>query len=524
MSDNNLKILNRKKRIETWVPLIVLTVVGLLIFLTENRDGGFVPGGFYSNVSVHGITVSKNLTNSDYLLFMFTSRELQNDKVVYDAYNRFPVFPFLLTGLLTYPFEHNFKLQIYIARQLMNVFFFLSLVMVFKLVDELVKNKYLALLVSLITFSSYYMLTYNNLIFNDIPTLLGFVVALYCVVRSQKVKLKISHILFYSLFPISLGWQPYAVYVTWFIIDTTESMFPKEKIPIMIKIRKVFRQKSFTITFLAIVWGVVILGVQLFNEWRIIGGSFANLPSVNSALWRSGINSALGHTQFTWLFDWFNYLPAQTHSITLMLIPFWPIFQIEPGINASIFIVVSFIIYILIKYLRNRNSINKIHLILIFSGIIWAITMKQFVAMHEFQSIFYIGFTVSLYLLIVSRINRQVWKLLSLNISVFFLINVALSNHLKTPNSGMNDIINQFQNICNQIPSNSKIYFDGNRQSAVKDTKYAIDFFLSDYWFTIKKDAVYAISENPEFEGEKLTSNSRFNLFKISNKDKILIP
>ena len=156
------------KQVNSWLPFILLTLVGICIFLTEKSDGGFVPGGFYSGVSVHGLTLSKNLMNSEHPLFIFAGRELQDGKIVYDAYNRFPVFPFLLTGLIINPFEYDLSLQIYLARQLMNIFFFLSIIVAFKLVTELVKNRYLAISVVLITFSSYYMLTYNNLLFNDI--------------------------------------------------------------------------------------------------------------------------------------------------------------------------------------------------------------------------------------------------------------------------------------------------------------------------------------------------------------------
>ena len=76
------------------------------------------------------MTLSKNLMKGDHLLFMYSKRELQNDKILYDAYNRFPVFPFLLTGVLTHPFEGDSALQVYIARQIMNIFFFLALVFV----------------------------------------------------------------------------------------------------------------------------------------------------------------------------------------------------------------------------------------------------------------------------------------------------------------------------------------------------------------------------------------------------------
>ena len=509
--EKKLSFRHINKRIGARLPFIILIFASMCILLTESYDDGFVPGGFYSGVSVHGITLAKNLLNSKHPFFMFAGKELHDGRRTYEAYNRFPVFPFLITGLCIRPFKNNLAFQVYIARQLMNIFFILSIFIAFKLVDIIVKNKYLAISVVLLAFSSYYMLTYNDFVFNDIQALLGFILALYCVVKSQQAKLKISHILFYSLFPVSLGWQPYAVFIAWFLADAID-LFLKKDINIKMKIAMLIKQQSFVILLIAVAWGILILGLQLFNEWRIVGGSFLSLPSVSSGLWRTGIASAKGHTQFTWLFKWSDYLPGQSHAILIMLIPFWPIFQVEPGLNASIFIIVSFIIYILIKYLKDRESINKIHFVLIFSGIFWTIPMKQFASMHEFQSIFYIGFVISAYILLLSRVNSKTLKILAVDIAVAFLITTAFSNHLKTPNLKMNDLITQFQSIRNKLPRNSKVYFDGKRHKTVE--KYAIDFLLTGYWFTQMKDADFVVSKNPDFNSKKLTDNTGFNLFK----------
>lgn len=452
---------------------------------------------------------------------MFTSKEYQDGKKVYEAYNRFPVFSFLLTGLLTHPFQSDPATEVYVARQLMNLFFFLSIIVVFRLVDELVKNTYLALSVSLITFSSYYMLTYNNMIFNDIPALLGFVVAIYGVISAQKKKLQTRHILFYSIFPICFGWQPYAVYVTWFLIDALEIMLKKDT-TFRSKFLNIFKQPSFIITGLAVTWGIFILGLQLLNEWRIVGGSFTSIPTLKSALWRTGLISSDGYTNLQSAFNWIPFLSGQAHVITIMLIPFFPIFLVEPGMMFPVVLIVVLIVYVLIKYFKDKSLINKAYVIMIFSGLFWAVPMRHFVALHDFQSIFYVGFVIVVYTLILSNINTKAWKLLAIDLSLVFLINISLSNHYKTQNLAMNRIIPQFQNISDKLPENSKIYFDGDRKSVVQYCRFAIDFFLADNWYVPAKDADYIISQNPDYNGIKLTSNAGFNLFKAKDKFGIL--
>ena len=510
----NISMQNINRRFDVWLPFILFALIGICILLTEKHDGGAIDGSLYGSNSAHGITLAKNLINSDHPLFMFVGKELSNGKTAYDAYNRFPVFPFLIIGTFIRPFTNDLTLQIYIARQIMNIFFFLSLIIVFRFVYELTNNKYLAVSAALVTFSSYYMLSYNDMIFNDTPALFGFVTAFYGILAAQKNKLKFRHILFYALLPVSLGWQAYAVYLTWFSVDALEILFEKKK-SIMTKLSNIIKGHSFSILGLAVAWGILILGLQLFNEWRIVGGSFMNLPSVNSALWRSGISAAAGHTKFLWTFNWLNYLPSQCHSITLMLIPFWPIFQIEPGLNASIVLVISAIIFYLIKYFKDKTTRNKVHLILILSGFFWTIPMRHFVALHDFQAIFYIGFAVSIYITLFSKMKLRVWKLLAVDIAVVFLISVSLSNHLKTPNSST--LTASFKNIYKHLPENSKVYFDGNRRLLKGFSEFAVDFYLSGCWYTPLNEADYAVSKDPNFSGKKLTSNQGYNLYKISN-------
>lgn len=504
------------KRIDTWLPIILFTLIGLSVFFTERQDGGSVDGSMYGSTSAHGLTLSKNLFTGDHQFFMFSSRELINGKIVYDAYNRFPVFPFLLTGLLIQPFDNNLSFQIYIARQLMNLFFFLSILVVFKLVNELVKNKYIAISIAFITFSSYYMLSYNDMIFNDTPALLGYVIALYCVVISQKKKLSAYQIIFFALFPVSLGWQPYAVFGVWLIMDFIELLLEKKSL--REKLVSLIKKPSFIVMILAIIWGTLILSFQIFNEWRIIGGSFADLPSVSSALWRSGLVSAEGRTSFIWAFDWFTYLPGQFKTITIMLVPFWPVFQIDFGINASIFIVVILIIYNLLKYFKDKSSLNKVHLILIFSGFLWTIPMKHFVALHDFQSIFYIGFAISVYLLLFSQIKLHAWNLLAFNIAIVFIISITLSNYYKASYSG--SFAKPLQSIYEKLPKDSKVYFDGDRRRMTGFTRYGLDLYMSNSIYSQKEEADYVITKEPVYDREKLTSNPGFNLYKLSRGTK----
>ena len=183
---------------------------------------------------------------------------------------------------------------------------------------------------------------------------------------------------------------------------------------------------------------------------------------------------------------------------------------------SSDLITVILIIYVFIRYLKNRVFENKILLIFLLSGLLWALPMRHFVALHEFQSIFYLGFVIGTYSILFSNLKFQVWKLLAFNITIFFLISIALSNHLKRPDFQMKKISSQFIEINEHLPVNSKVYFDGDRSQEVSTIKYAIDFFLTKQWYVQLDEAEFVISKNPDFNAKKLTNNTEYNLFKVT--------
>lgn len=153
------KVMNKEwkhgtiNRLNSWLPFLLLACAGISLFLLQNQTNGF-DNYHHGNLSSHGMTLAKNLLMGEQPLFMFVEKEVQDGKVFYSPYNRFPIFPFFLLGLAIRPFEPQLALQIYVARQIMNLFFFLAIIFMFKLLSELVKIKLLALSITLLVISS----------------------------------------------------------------------------------------------------------------------------------------------------------------------------------------------------------------------------------------------------------------------------------------------------------------------------------------------------------------------------------
>lgn len=143
-----------KNLFNKWLPVLLMASAGVSLFLFQNQQNGFGLGhhGFLSG---HGLTLAKSLVTGEHPLLMFMEKQIQNDKVSYMVYDRFPVFPFLIIGLLTRLFEPDLALQIYVARQIMNTFLFLAMIVVFKMISEITRDKFMSLSITFVCFSSY---------------------------------------------------------------------------------------------------------------------------------------------------------------------------------------------------------------------------------------------------------------------------------------------------------------------------------------------------------------------------------
>lgn len=168
------------------LPLILLLVAVVSLLFLQSSKTGFESNTHHGWLSSHGIALAKNLVAGSDWFFMYTQKHRQADgSISYAPYNPFPVFSFLITGLFIRPFEPNLAMQVMAARQLMNLFFGGAMLLCFLLTRLLLHNPWQALTVTLLAFSSHYMLIYNDMIFNDVPALFGCMLALYMIVKIE---------------------------------------------------------------------------------------------------------------------------------------------------------------------------------------------------------------------------------------------------------------------------------------------------------------------------------------------------
>src|SRR4030042_2226638 len=492
--------------------LYLLFLIGLLsIFVLQNHRDGF-GRGHHGFLSSHGATLAKNLSLKSNLLIINDASLIDNNIIIYDVYNRFPIFPFLIIKLVFSVFEPNLSWQIYAARQLMNFFLSLSIVLIFLTVKQSVKEVYLSLSIAFMTFSSFYILYYGDMIFNDIPALFGFSLALYVVTKCRTGNLPRKYLILMAMLAISMGWQPYAVFLTWFFLDLFN--FPQEKGN---RFRQFLGKRSSLALISSIAWGIIILGGQVTDELLTVGSRFWHIGTWDSMGWRLGLASPEKYLPYKDILKWSFFLGQQSMEIAFMFLPAFKGSIIGNKTYTITWGIIIFILFVLSirKIILNFTSTELTTLAIIFlSGFFWSLPMKHFVTFHDFQAIFYLGIPVITYigLSFYSRwFNSKIFAVLVVLFFIFNLHYINARKNLAAP--PINQVTSEFQNIYNLLPKPSKVYFDGNKW--ITETGYhGIDFYLSGHYFTSVNKADYIISTNRNYNHHRLTNNPKYNLFK----------
>ena len=167
----------------------------------------------------------------------------------------------------------------------------------------------------------------------------------------------------------------------------------------------------------------------------------------------------------------------------------------------------------------NRLDVNgrKTLALMVFSGMVWLIAMRNLSAFHEYTTMYYLGFTLAFYVSAFSLLRippKFSIVLLICALAVFSYRNQStqdLHDQIGNPyNSFTYDIIR----IREQIPRGAvTVYLPGGIKTA--STSAAIGFYLPEAFLAPEKNAEYVITSDQGYMPQTLTpDNTRLFLFK----------
>ena len=198
-----------------FLPLLLLLLALSTVFFFGNDRGYFYR---VESISDNYMALAANISYEHNFLG-FHRETLDFDGLRrYEVYNRFPIGGFLLIKLFILPFGDDLSAQIYAARVLMLLFFVGTAVLAFLAISRISSNRWMALAVTALGFSSYYWLYYNDMIATEVaPDLFGVMLVFHGMVMFAQEG-RFRQLLIKACIALLLGWHVYALLLPFVIL------------------------------------------------------------------------------------------------------------------------------------------------------------------------------------------------------------------------------------------------------------------------------------------------------------------
>ena len=208
-----------------WLPLALLMLALSTVFVFGGDRGSFYRRGADHNwISSQHLTVAVNLS-PEHGFQRFIYRFIDEDgDVRYEPYNRFPIGGYASMKLATLPFGGSPSAQIAAARILMVLFFAAAAVLTYLSLCRLAPNRWIALTATLLAFSSYYLLHYNDMTANEgMPDLFMVMLTFHgMIIFVQEGRFR--QLLIKTCIALLMGWHVFALLLPFVIFGLARDL------------------------------------------------------------------------------------------------------------------------------------------------------------------------------------------------------------------------------------------------------------------------------------------------------------
>ena len=497
-----------------WLALLFCLAV---LLVAQQGSLGFLPG-HHGYLTSMGMAMAKNLSPENRFLMLTQVSIDQEGKKVFSPHNRFPVLSYLLIKGAMCLSGGDLDAQMRSAHQLMNLFFWGGLVCSYLLISRMSGKPLLAIAVCLIGYSSYYMQYYDDMVFNDIPALFGFLLVLLGVVSWRRTGS--SRLLYVGIFvAIALGWQAYAVLVCWATLEALWIAKRSWRYP-LVAAAAVFRQPATRALAVGVLWGGSLLSFNLHNESRVMHQDIGDLPSARSIKFRLGLAGGAADFPDYQELQWRPFLEMQVRRILKAAVPTRPLHGLldkfsdrvkgRGGLRLMGLLILPAGIFSCFFWRLFRGSADRLALLAVFlSGIFWTIPMKYFTAFHDFQGIFYVGMVLVFYLAMLHRLpGKALGAVVGLAMMIFVYSNVDLNRQKAEGSKYFAAYTRDFVTIDALIGSGRRIQA-GADDKEFEQESVQLRFYMAGEYYSDASHAEFVLSKNRAYNGLLMTPDNQ---------------
>ncbi len=407
------------------LPLVLLLLALSTVFLFGNDRGIFYRAGHHNwNTAIY-LAKAVNLSPKHNFL-VFDSLTLDIDGAPSRRpYTRFPIGGTALTKLAILPFWGDLDAQIYVARVLFLLFFSGTAVLGYLAVSRLLADRWIALTATLLAFSSYYLLYYNDMLSTEVgPSLFGLMLTFHGMVFFSTGAGSFRQLLIKACTALLLGWHVYALLLPFIFLGLASEFVKGTRPPSPLALGLTGRIKRrgtallssryLALGVVALLFGTALLSFNLGNEYFALDGKVAltELPTVESMTRRFGQHDAFNvkHRQ---ALAWIPFLENQFYRIGKMTLPF----LVSPFNNHSlrdardyqsvvIGVLALAVCLVGLLFMRITNKNWMMPAVLVAAGFCWALPMRHNTAFHDFESVFYVGIPLTAFSFILLYMRK----------------------------------------------------------------------------------------------------------------------
>ena len=444
-----------------WLPLALLLLALSTVFVFGGDRGYFYRCCNHNFMSSHHITIAANLS-PEHGFQRFSHRFIDEDGAVrYEPYNRFPPGGYATMKLATLPFGESPSAQLAAARMLMLLFFTAAAVLAYLSLCRLTSNRWIALTATLLSFSSYYLLYFNDMTATEgMIDLFGVMLTFHgMVIFVQEGRFR--QLLVKTCIALLLGWHVLALLLPFVILglasDLIRARCATTDSPLLFQgkraVSALLRSRFLLLGIVALAFGLAILTFNFTMEYVALGGetSLTELPSFQSMLKRTSVDAGVVQAAYPWA----AFLELQFLRIFLMFVPYGligsgsivesPPWQTE--FQGAVIRAMDINVIVLTEYLSKFHGVvlsvvlSAVCLIgLIFvrqrmmfatlasSGFFWALPMYDYTPIHLFEGIYYIGLPLvffTIVLLLARRLTKRDSVIVAAAVAVVLLFAVS---------------------------------------------------------------------------------------------------
>lgn len=460
--------------------------------------------GHHGFLSSHGMALSKSVS-VEHGFMLFTDRHETRGRLVYEAYNRFPPTTYLLLGAEFLFASDDPLVEIAMGRYTMRAFMAGALVCAFLVARRLAGSSVVGAGVALLAFSSFYVAYYADMIFNDIPSLFGFLLTLHgIVVREQDGSRR--QLGWKVLVGICLGWQTLAMVAAYAFCRGMAEL--RSGNADLAPVRAFSKSDGFRALLASAALSALLVGCNLANESRVTNEPLREVPSYRSLVKRVGLDPEFNR-KYEDSLRWTTFAKAQLARVAIASVPLPEAMAIPQ--DGALVAVSACALLMGALFLAATGLEPVLHLTMLLAGPLWIVSMRHFTTFHDFQALFVIGVPMVLLLgvaRVVVRGRVASAALLALGLLAFVHAHLQLEERKSETHALGTAVATDLRRIRALVPRDARLWVDGKAYD-VGFAEHAIDFYLAQAIRSERASAQFVLTKNRKFEGRNLTPEAR---------------